>query len=200
MAVYWLPIFLDRVKTKDMNEQEIWMDVVGFEGRYRVSNMGRILNVVRNRTLKAAYDADGYLQVSLYNGVKGITTKVHRIVLIAFKGIDNSNPVVNHMNSIRNDNRLCNLEWTTVKENNRYAFKVGNRGGGEKHPMFGRRGPLHPLYGKPNSTGRIVLDRETGIFYDSALRCAECFNMNPKKLYWQLYNENIGRKKRFIYA
>jgi hypothetical protein len=117
---------------------EVWRDVVGYEGIYEVSNIGRIKTVkrvvtrtngwdftVKERILKPATDVYGYKRVSLSNMDKGKTHKVHRVVAQAFlKSIDGKNEV-NHINGIKDDNRAENLEWCNRSENVEHAFKNG---------------------------------------------------------------------------
>ena len=101
--------------------EEIWRPIVGYEGKYEVSNLGNVKNVKTGRILKPSSDYDGYLLVNLYdNGRKMF--KVHRLVLQTFLPIE-ENKEVNHKNHIKNDNRLENLEWCSHSENNRFRKK-----------------------------------------------------------------------------
>lgn len=119
---------------------EEWRDVIGFEGSYRVSNMGRILSVYREteraggiiarifpRILKQNHSR-GYLIVSLRKD--GIThpRQVHVLVCEAFLGDRPENATdVNHKNGIRTDNRVENLEWCTRKYNIWHSYYVTKR-------------------------------------------------------------------------
>ena len=111
-------------------KNEEWRDVVGYEGRYQVSSMGRVKSLERTyidksgrkRTvkeciLKPVIDRYGYLLVSLYAGGKQKTLKVHRLVCEAFHESHDNKPYVNHINENKTDNRAVNLEWCTAKEN-----------------------------------------------------------------------------------
>ena len=108
---------------------EVWKDCKGYEGKYQVSSQGRIWSIVSQRYLKQKINRDGYCCINLYakNG-KMKKEYVHRLVALAF--IDNSNnfPVVNHLNGIKTDNRVENLEWTTKRENTKHAYdnNLGN--------------------------------------------------------------------------
>lgn len=105
---------------------EEWKYIEGFED-YQVSNLGRVksLKLGRNNILKARKNGSGYLQVLLY-GKKKINSAVHRLVLVHFKPIDNfQNLEVNHINGIKDDNKLENLEWVTHSENLKHALKIG---------------------------------------------------------------------------
>jgi hypothetical protein len=99
---------------------EVWKKLEDYPD-YEVSNLGRIKSFKRKKEkiLKPATDKDGYLKVVLANNNLPKTFRVHQVVSIAFL---NHIPigmklVVNHINSVRNDNRLLNLEIVTQKEN-----------------------------------------------------------------------------------
>ena len=107
--------------------KEIWKDIKGYEGLYQVSNLGNILNIKRNVLMKKNNDKNGYEVLSLTNKNserKGY--KVHRLVAKAFIPNINNYPVVNHKNEIKNDNRVENLEWCSIKYNNLYGKRISN--------------------------------------------------------------------------
>ena len=107
-------------------KEEIWKQVVGYEGLYEVSSLGRVRSLNYGRTgnvmlLKQRKDKYGYLTVGLYKIGKKKLLKVHRLVCEAFLSNLDKLPVVNHKNCIRYDNRVENLEWCTVKYNAHYS-------------------------------------------------------------------------------
>ena len=114
--------------------EEIWKDVPGHEGLYQVSNLGRVksLRFGKERILKPTPDKDGYYQVDLWKGGEGKTNKIHRLVMLAFVG--ESDLEVNHINGIKTDNRLENLEYCTPSENIQHALDIGLMAIGENHP------------------------------------------------------------------
>lgn len=101
---------------------EIWKDIVGFEGKYRVSDDGLVYSVRRNKILKPKTTKDGYLAVCLWDGNNN-HRRVHRLVAQAFVERKNGCDVVNHINCDKKDNRASNLEWTTVQENTKHAYE-----------------------------------------------------------------------------
>jgi len=118
---------------------EIWKPVVGYEDLYEVSNMGRVKSLYfgKEKILKGIKDKDGYFRVHLYKFKKQLLFGIHRLVLMAFIGKheDIKKNQCNHKNGFKDDNRMCNLEWTTVRGNILHAFKIGLiNHKGEKHP------------------------------------------------------------------
>jgi predicted XRE-type DNA-binding protein len=105
---------------------EQWKAVVGYEGIYEVSSLGRIKKVETGRITLGSLN-NGYRVTSLTKDKKISRVRVHRIVCEAFIPNTESKPVVNHINGIKTDNRLENLEWTTSLENNRHANATGLR-------------------------------------------------------------------------
>lgn len=103
--------------------QETWKPAAGFEGRYEISDQGRVKTLLRHRgqqgmILKTLPNKDGYPFVSLSNGNGGHASRtVHRLVLDAFVGPCPPNKECSHRNGVRSDCRLVNLEWATEKEN-----------------------------------------------------------------------------------
>lgn len=134
-----------------MKEQvEIWKDVVGFEGQYKVSSLGRVESLtrmvnrpisgmlpVKGRVLKPFLSKKtGYFNVSL----GGKWYRNHRLLAIAFIPNPLNKAEVNHINGIKTDNRLENLEWNTKSENTIHSFKYLKR-----KPLKTYRGADHVL-------------------------------------------------------
>lgn len=105
---------------------EIWKDVKGYEGKYQVSNLGRIksLNYHREnieKIMTPRTDKDGYIIISLCLRGVNKTKKVHRIVAEAFISNPNNLPQVNHIDEDKTNNNANNLEWCTSKYNTEYS-------------------------------------------------------------------------------
>lgn len=120
--------------------EEIWKDVVGWEGFYMVSNLGNFkrlpkkiirsngfVQTFKERKLKPSLDKDGYVQYSLAHIGYVIKIKGHREVVKAFIGDIPKQLQINHKNGIKNDNRVSNLEIVTQSENVIHSYKVLNR-------------------------------------------------------------------------
>lgn len=111
---------------------EIWKPVVGYEGLYEVSSMGRIKRVAPARgtnvghIFRPAKDKKGYLRTRLTdaNG-KGATVKVHRVVAQAFHPNPMNLPEVNHKDTNKENNNADNLEWCTGPQNQKHAKENG---------------------------------------------------------------------------
>ena len=115
-----------------MPASEIWKDVVGFEGLYKVSNKGNIYSVERigangrklgGITLKPRPHRDGYLQVGLHKNCKMKNKWVHRLVAEAFIPNPENHPEVNHRDEVKTNNELSNLEWCGRSYNTSYGTR-----------------------------------------------------------------------------
>lgn len=106
---------------------EVWKDIHGYEGRYQVSNLGRVKSIIFPSGVKVLSNnlhSGGYLTVSLRKDRKTKPRYVHRLVLVAFKGLE-LNMNCNHKDSNRKNNNIENLEWCTSKENTEHARSKG---------------------------------------------------------------------------
>lgn len=99
-----------------------------FNPLYEVSTEGQVRKVGTDFYPKYCKDKDGYMSCSLNTGNGDGTKKkyrVHRLIAFAFVPNPENKPEVNHINSIRDDNRAENLEWCTRSENEKHAYREG---------------------------------------------------------------------------
>lgn len=107
-----------------MNEENetIWKDIPGYEGLYKVSNTGKVFSCVTNRELSVIQKKDGYTCISLCDKDHNKKQyRIHQLVAKAFIPNPNNYPFINHKNEIKNDNRVENLEWCSIKYNSSYG-------------------------------------------------------------------------------
>ena len=107
---------------------EIWRDVVGYEGLYQVSNIGRVKSFysLGERLLTPSSNKSGYMYVVLTKDGVRKSCKVHTLVARAFLPNPENKPVVHHKDSNRSNNRVENLQWVTHQENTAYAVQKGS--------------------------------------------------------------------------
>ena len=128
--------------------EEIFKDIEGYEGRYQVSNLGRVKSLGNDKSrkekiLKPHKDGCGYLQVGFHQNCKTKWYRVNRLVLMTFSPVDNmENLEVNHIDENKENNMISNLEWVTHKENMnhgtrnaRVAEKLRGRTLSEEHKI-----------------------------------------------------------------
>lgn len=147
-----LPMFRATVNGGLFCMEEIWKDVVGYEGLYQVSSLGRIkalakltyhnkakCNVLRKERMfrQIFIDRWGYKRIGLTDiNKKHKGWLAHRVVAMAFHPNPENKGDVNHKNGIKTDNRAENLEWATRSENCIHSFTIGLQDNkGQKHPM-----------------------------------------------------------------
>jgi predicted XRE-type DNA-binding protein len=118
--------------------KEIWKYIPSLKGFYMASNLGRLKRLERqvvypkggvrvfpDLILKSTVNPMGYVSVYISIEKSRRVYMTHRLVGEAFLDNPENKPYINHKNSIRNDNRIENLEWCTAAENNQHAFDHG---------------------------------------------------------------------------
>lgn len=166
-------------------QDELWLDIHGYEGVYQISNYGnvRTLEFVRNGRLHPSIlhnltEVGGYLYVSLYSGKGHKQVGVHRLVAEHFLDCPNNfrSLEVNHKDFNTQNNYYKNLQWVTRLENVRYSSNRG-RMDNRKHPeakLVGLLKKTKPI--KCIDTGKIYLrqhdcENELGLWSGAVQNC-----------------------------
>lgn len=173
MEYYW--------KNRQLEDlpNEVWKDIIGWEGLYRVSNLGRFKSlprITRNRhgeyltKEKIVIPGDrgsGYLFIRLTGiGHKSGSMLAHRIVATTHILNPDNKPQINHKNGIKSDNRVYNLEWCTCSENVLHSARIL---GGRHNSLKGKTGSLC-IFSK--TTYKYSLDKKILTIYGSACEAA----------------------------
>jgi hypothetical protein len=119
---------------------EIWKDICGYEGLYKISNLGRVKSlqgynghtyynrelILRPTRVLISKNYERYI-IKLTKNKKSKTYKIHRLVAEAFIKNEQKKPYVNHIDGNPLNNNVENLEWCTQRENIIHSLKFGNR-------------------------------------------------------------------------
>ena len=126
--------------------EEIWRKIDGYEN-YSVSSEGRVRNDKTGKILKGISNGKGYKYVTLCKNGKKKNFLVHQLVAQVFLLNHENKPFVDHINCVRDDNRIENLRWCSQKDNCNNPLSKKNYSeakSGEKHPMYGHTGENNP--------------------------------------------------------
>jgi hypothetical protein len=155
---------------------ELWTEIEGYEGKYFISTRGQVYSFKSNRKLAIKVDSWGYPCVSLYDGEKIVMHKIHRLLAKAFIDNQHNKPCVNHIDGNKENNDISNLEWVTHSENTLHSKRVLKQNvGGDHHKA------------------RLVIDSETGIFYDTIAEAAWAKGVKPMNLVGWLSGHRTNR-------
>jgi hypothetical protein len=174
-------------------EGEIWKDIEGYEGIYQVSNVGRVKSLERTtkssrngteyfrtikpKILKQSFNRCGYLKVPLGRGLIRKQMYIHRLVAIAFIDNPTKKPTVDHLNTIKTDNRVCNLRWATYSEQiNENAISK------EKFRRNTIKTSLENMKKANESNKKKVKCITTNITFNSLKEGAEYYNIDRRRV------------------
>lgn len=112
---------------------EEWKDIEGFEGFYKISNLGNVMSMggwcgtsKRNQMIRStSLTKDGYVKVRLMRNGKDRTSRIHRLVAEAFIPNPENKKTVNHIDGVKTNNNVVNLEWADRSEQMHHAYKLG---------------------------------------------------------------------------
>ena len=189
--------------------EEIWKDIVGYEGYYQVSNFGNVrsldryvknqmgtLSLRKGKITKQRYDKDGYKQVYLCKHGNVKYYFVHRLVAEAFITNPNNYPIINHKDEVKDNNCVDNLEWCTVKYNTNYGNCPQNISKGLKGKHINRPDISKSVL-QFTKDGKLVCEypsakeayRQTGIKYQNISCCCRgCGQKSAGGYIWKFKN------------
>lgn len=179
-----------------MIKEEIWKIIEGFDG-YEISNLGQVRSkekivdrkngskrTLKEKILNPAVNGNGYLFVVLRKDNKSYHKTIHRLVIEAFTPNPDGKPCVDHIDTIKTNNRIENLRWATHKENNNNPLtleKYSKAKKGDKHPnskpiiQLTKEGDFVKKYG-------CIMDCEREMEFNNSNIC-ECCNGKRKSAY-----------------
>lgn len=165
--------------------EEIWKDVVGYEGYYKVSNLGRIKSLMSGKIMSHYTANNGYemLRFGKCGHDKKQLVLLHRVVAEAFIPNPDNLPQVGHKDENRSHNEASNLEWVTIEKNNNETLH-------KQRISKGRKGV--------NNANRKFLKIECeNKNYNSLLQFCKIKKLNPATV-WRWLNNKTQMPEEWI--
>ena len=167
--------------------KEIWKPIKNYEGLYEVSNLGNVKSIKNNTLIKPALNK-GYLRLVLYKNGKKKNKTIHQLVAQAF--IDNPNDYicVNHINEVKTDNRVENLEWCDNNYNDNYGTRnkrIAKRLS-KKIVQLDINNNYINTWDSASDVGRII-----GINPSNIRSCCRNIRKNAGGYIWKYYSEYV---------
>lgn len=178
-----------------MAQEEVWKDVVGYEGAYKVSNLGSVKSYKlsqEGRIMKQVTPVGDYKAVELYDNGVGRKQFVHRMVAQAFLPNPDNLPEVNHRDEDPSNNNVDNLEWITHKDNMNYGTRT-------QRAIANTDWEAHSLQ-KQKAIYAIYPDTNNVELFQSVKEAAKALDATPSYVAGVargLYSEARGVKFRF---
>lgn len=164
---------------------EVWKPVPNYEGLYDASNFGRVRSLYKNKILSISRNKNGYCAIILYKRGKLKRFLIHRLVYETFVGSIPDGYEVNHINEIKTDNSVWNLNLMTHKQNanfgtrnKRMSSSKINGSGSKPVYQYTLDGVLVRVWPSVNEAGR------NGFCVSSIVRCCQGKLMQHKGFLW----------------
>lgn len=181
-------------------ENEIWVDWVGFEGYYQVSNLGRYKSMdriihskagknlfYRGRLLKLRKHGAGYLLYMLSKDNIHYQGLIHIAVAKHFIPNPENKKEVNHKKGVKNDNRACELEWMSPSENQNHSYQV-----------LKRKASFKGKFGKDNPNSHQIYCPTLGLDFESITGASKILGI-PISSIWNVVNNKFNQTNGLVF-